>query len=72
MIKDDDKILLRFGKKVRKLRKGLKLSQGELAKLSELDRTYISGIERGVQNPSLKNIAKIASALKIKPNELLS
>jgi DNA-binding XRE family transcriptional regulator len=71
MIKDDDKILFRFGKKVRKLRRELKLSQTDLAKTAELDRTYISGIERGLQNPSLKIIAKIAKALKKKTAELL-
>jgi transcriptional regulator with XRE-family HTH domain len=71
MVKDDDKILLRFGKKVRKYRKVLKLSQDELAKAAELDRTYISGIERGLQNPSLKNIARIASVLGVKAKELL-
>jgi len=48
------------------------ISQEELAFQSGLDRTYISGIERGTRNPSLKNIEKIAKALKISPAELFS
>jgi transcriptional regulator with XRE-family HTH domain len=70
MVKDDDKMLRRFGKKVAKRRRDLKLSQAELAKAADLDRTYISGIERGVQNPSLKNISRIANALNLKITEL--
>ena len=71
MNKYDEKILKRFGEKVNKKRKELLLSQIELAKAAKLDRTYISGIERGINNPSLKNIAKIAQVLKVKPSDLL-
>jgi transcriptional regulator with XRE-family HTH domain len=42
----------------------LSLTQERLAELTGLDPTYISGIERGRRNPSLKNIVKIARALK--------
>ncbi len=35
-----------------------------------LDRTYISGIERGTRNPSLTNILKIAAALDVNPAEI--
>ena len=38
---------------------------------SELDRTYISEIERGVRNPTLKIKLKIAEALKVEPHDLL-
>jgi DNA-binding XRE family transcriptional regulator len=72
MVKDDDKILQRFGKKVAKRRRELKLSQAELAKVAALDRTYISGIERGVQNPSLKIMLKIARTLNCTVQELVS
>ncbi|MGO9247246.1 MAG: helix-turn-helix domain-containing protein [Solirubrobacteraceae bacterium] len=37
-----------------------------------LDRTYISGIERGTRNPSLTNILKIAAALHVSPAELFT
>ena len=62
--------LIEFGAKVRKLREEKGLSQEKLSFESGLDRTYISGIERGVRNPSLKNIAKIAKALNTTLHEL--
>lgn len=61
----------KFGKKVREIRKQKGLSQEELAFRSGLHRTYISDIERGDRNVSVKNIEKIAHALGIKPSELL-
>ncbi len=62
----------KLGKKVRQLRKEARLSQEKLGELSELDRTYISGIERGIRNPSLRNIEKIAKALKVKVSNIIS
>ena len=62
-------MLKKFGKKVRGLRKAQKLSQENLAEKAGLHYTYIGGIERGERNPSLKNIEKIANALKVTPNE---
>jgi len=56
---------------VRELRSEKGISQEELAALTELDRTYISGIERGKRNLSLKNILKIASALNVTASQLL-
>ncbi len=61
-----------FGEKVRKERTRLGISQEKLALSSGLDRTYISGIERGRRNPSLKNIGRIAAALKLDLKDLLS
>jgi transcriptional regulator with XRE-family HTH domain len=43
----------------------MNLSQEELAFRAELDRTYISQIERGVGNPSLLVLLKISSVLKV-------
>ena len=59
-----------FGVRVRALRHELGISQEELAERSELDRTYISGVERGVRNVSLVNIFKIAEALGVSPKTL--
>jgi transcriptional regulator with XRE-family HTH domain len=56
--------LTTFGAAVRARRLKLSLTQEKLAELTGLDPTYISGIERGRRNPSLKNILKIARALK--------
>jgi transcriptional regulator with XRE-family HTH domain len=61
-----------FGQAVRTLRAERGLSQEALAFACELDRTYISGIERGERNPSLTNILKIAQALSVRPTELFA
>lgn len=60
-----------LGKRVRELRLQAGLSQEKLAELADLDRTYISGIERGVRNVSLLNIVEIARALGITASQLL-
>lgn len=60
-----------FGENVRYFRKLQGLSQEQLAELAELDRTYISSIERGERNVSLKNIEKLANSLTVRPEELL-
>jgi transcriptional regulator with XRE-family HTH domain len=65
-------IQTKFGDKLRELRKVQNLSQEELALKSKLHRTYISDIERGARNVSIKNIEKIAKALKMNVNELLT
>jgi transcriptional regulator with XRE-family HTH domain len=62
----------KFGARLRELRDEAGLSQEQLADKCGLDRTYISGIERGVRNPSLVNIDKIARALKQPIKELMS
>jgi transcriptional regulator with XRE-family HTH domain len=62
----------KLGKRIRQLRHEAELSQERLGELTSLDRTYISGIERGIRNPSIKNIEKIAKALKVQAAELLS
>lgn len=59
-----------FGETVRRLRSEMGWSQEKLAEYSDLDRTYIGGIERGERNPSLRNISKIAKALRVKISKL--
>ena len=56
-------ILVSFGNSIRKLRAKMNLTQRELAKRAGLDVTYISGIERGVRNPSLKSLESVAKGL---------
>lgn len=63
-------ILLKFGNRIRSLRLNKELSQEDLAQICDLDRTYISGIERGVRNVSLLNINKLSQALGIELSEL--
>ncbi len=52
-----------FSSAIKKLRLQHKLSQEDLASIAEIDRTYISGIERGVRNPTIKSIQKIIDSL---------
>lgn len=62
----------KFGCAVKSRRLELFLSQEEIAFRSNLHRTYISDIERGSRNPSLKNIFRIAKALEISVSQLLT
>src|SRR3954453_21546264 len=70
-MKKDADIAARFGQRVRELRKAKDLSQEAFAGVCGLDRTYISGIERGRRNVSLRNIEIIAKALGSSISELM-
>lgn len=63
-------LLVEFGLQLKKLRLERELSQEQLGMIAGLDRTYISGIERGVRNVSLTNIFRIAQALNVPTAEL--
>ena len=65
-------ILVRFGERVRQLRKERGFSQERFAAECGLDRTYIGGIERGERNVALRNIHRIAEALRIPISELMN
>ena len=56
---------------LRKYRKERRISQEELADEAGLHRTYISGVERGVRNPSVLVLEKIAKPLNIPVWKLL-
>ncbi len=61
----------RVGINLKRLRLERGLSQEELAFESGLHRTYISGVERGVRNPTILVLEEIAAALKVPAAELL-
>lgn len=61
---------LALGRVVKNLRKQANLSQGELAERADLDRTYISLLERGERSPKLPTFFAVARGLKIEPAEL--
>jgi len=63
-------ILIKFGEKVRKIRKEKGLSQEELAHNANLHRTYIGMIERAEKNITLISIERIANALEVKITNL--
>jgi transcriptional regulator with XRE-family HTH domain len=64
-------ILIRFGQRVRELRKEQGYSQENFAYACGLDRTYMGGIERGERNLALRNIEKIAETLGVSISELM-
>ena len=68
---DEEKLLKRFGEHIRLLRQNAQLSQEQLAEKSGLDRTYISGIERGKRNVSLVNLLRVSVALGLPASRLL-
>jgi transcriptional regulator with XRE-family HTH domain len=61
-----------FGLVLRQLRKDVKLSQENLAFEAELERNFISLLERKQQTPSLNTVFKLAKAFGIKPSELVA
>ncbi len=65
-----DSVLAKLGLNVRKRREARALTQEKLAERAGLDATYISGIERGLRNPGIKNVAKLAKALGLTTAEL--
>lgn len=54
-----------FGRQIRRLRDERHLTQEEVAHRAGIHPTYLSGIERGLRNPSLRNIRAIAEALDV-------
>ena len=70
-IQRNESTLNALANNVRRLRKVVGLSQEELAFQCEIDRTYISKVERGVANPSLLILARIAEVLEVTIEELV-
>ena len=60
-----------FGATLRELRTGLGVSQEALALEVDLDRTYISLLERGLRQPTLKTIISLARYLRLTPGTLV-
>lgn len=61
-----------LGRNVQRLRLARGWSQEELADEAEVHRTYVSGVERGVRNPTIVILAKLAKALGVPPGDLLA
>ena len=64
-------IIKKFGQVLRELRVNKKISQEKLAEFCDLDRTYISLLERGLRQPTLTTLFKIAQALEVQPSEIV-
>ena len=65
-------VLIKFGLRLKEIRKSNGLSQEKLAEIANLHRTYIGMIERAEKNITLLNIEKIANALDTKISSLLN
>jgi transcriptional regulator with XRE-family HTH domain len=70
-MKRDEQLLELLAKNIRNLRRSVQLSQEELAFECEIDRTYISKLERGIANPSLLVLFRISNVLKVEIKDLL-
>jgi len=60
-----------FGQVLREMRVKNHISQEKLAEYCDLDRTYISLLERGLRQPTITTIFKLAKALNISPSSLI-
>jgi transcriptional regulator with XRE-family HTH domain len=69
--KNDHKILTTFGNNLRRHRKAKGYSLRQFAALADIDHAMIDRYERGVTNPSLTTVAKLAEALNIEIIDLL-
>lgn len=65
-------ISAKLGKRARAIRLQKKMSQGDVAKILGVHPTYVSGIERGIRNLALKNIERLAKALRVQIKDLVS
>ena len=60
-----------FGEALREIRKRCGMSQMDLYEASGIDRTYISAVERGLQSPTIRMIARFSKHLKVRPSEIV-
>lgn len=60
-----------LGANVRRHRKLKGMSQEELALEAGMERSYVSDLERGTRNPSVRALGRLADALGVAPHELL-
>ncbi|MBS1508565.1 MAG: helix-turn-helix transcriptional regulator [Bacteroidetes bacterium] len=61
-----------LGKVLKELRENKRMSQQELGDYADVDRSFISRIERGIGTPSVAVVFKICALLEIKPSEFLA
>lgn len=69
--KQTDTFLLALSQAVRDRRESLRLTQEEVAERARLHRTYISDIERGARNLSLRSLVELARALEMQASDLV-
>jgi len=68
----NDPALIALGAAIRRCRRAQRVSQEELAHRSAIDRSYMSSIERGGQNPGILSILRVAHAMDMTMTELMA
>lgn len=61
----------KLGKNLKHIRTAKGISQGEISRILEVDKSFVSNIENGKTNPTLATIAKIAKAIGVSVGELM-
>lgn len=61
----------RLGANLKKIRLSKGIKQAEVARILEVDRSFVSNIENGKTNPTLSTIANLAKALGVSSDQLL-
>ena len=67
-----DPALVALGRAIRLARASNGISQEELAHRSQIDRSYMSSIERGIQNPGVMTLLQIAKAVEVRLSDLIA
>jgi transcriptional regulator with XRE-family HTH domain len=67
-----DNIAAIFGKVLREQRNARGISQEALALSANVDRTFVSQMERGIRQPTLTTLCKLSHALEIQPSTLVA
>jgi transcriptional regulator with XRE-family HTH domain len=63
--------MVKVGAQIRRLRRELGVTQGELVRRTGLQASYLSKVEHGVVQPGLANLERIARALRVRLGELV-
>ncbi|MCK5044132.1 helix-turn-helix transcriptional regulator [Candidatus Parcubacteria bacterium] len=61
----------KLGKNLKRIRTGKSISQGDIARLLSVSRSFVSNVENGKTNPTLSTITKLANAVGVSSDELL-
>lgn len=72
MTQDYEQLRLQLAENIRLMRRIKNLTQEQLALMAEVDRTYVSQIERCTGNPSLMVLCKLANTLEVTTDQLLT
>ena len=71
MTQDYEQLRLQLAENIRLMRRVKNLTQEQLALMAELDRTYVSQIERCTANPSLLVLCKLSNIFEVTADQLL-